>query len=89
MILSKSKMFYAAVLSATFLLTGNVFAMTQKEFMDICLKGDALRVAAALKDEGVSANKADAKGMTPLMMAAQAKGAGSFESLLEKLMTDG
>ncbi len=49
-------------------------AISQKEFMDICLNDDAIKVAEALKDEGVSANKADAKGMTPLMMAAMAKG---------------
>ena len=57
--------------------------------MDLCLKGDALRVAAALKDEGVSANKADAKGMTPLMMAAQAKGAAADPNKIRLLTAAG
>ena len=86
--LSKSKL-CAAVISAALLLSGNAFALTQREFMDICLKGDALRVAAALKDEGVSANKADAKGMTPLMMAAQAKGAAADPNKIRLLAAAG
>lgn len=64
----------AAAFCACLCVVSPAGAISQKEFMDICLKGDALKVASALKDEGVSASKADARGMTPLMMAAQAVG---------------
>ena len=79
----------SAAFSMAVLLSLPAWAVSQKEFMDICLKGDALKVAAALKDESVSVNKADAKGMTPLMMAAQAKGAAADPNKIELLSAAG
>ncbi len=65
------------------------WALSQKEFMDLCLNGDALQVASALKDEGISAVKADAKGNTPLMMAAQAKGRAADPDKIKLLVNAG
>ncbi len=85
---TKSRLTAAALFMAIFLTTP-AWSVNQKEFMDICLKGDALKVAAALKDEGVSANKADSKGMTPLMMAAQSKGAAADPNKIRLLISAG
>lgn len=65
------------------------WALSQKEFMDLCLNGDALQVASALKDEGISVGKADAKGNTPLMMAAQAKGKAADPDKIRLLVNAG
>ncbi|WP_462363520.1 ankyrin repeat domain-containing protein, partial [Pyramidobacter porci] len=65
------------------------WGLSQKEFMDLCLNGDALQVAAALKDEGISVGKADAKGNTPLMMAAQAKGKAADPDKIKLLVNAG
>ena len=65
------------------------WALSQKEFMDLCLNGDALQVASALKDEGISVGKSDAKGNTPLMMAAQAKGKAADPDKIRLLVNAG
>ena len=66
--------FTAALMFAALNVCVPVCAMTQNEFLEICRNGDALQLAAALKDEGASVTKADGKGNTPLMIVVQARG---------------
>lgn len=88
MIFTKTRALSAIVFSFT-LFAMPALALSQKDFMTLCLKGDVLQVAEALKDEGVSAKKADAKGVTPLMMAAQAKGRAADPGKIELLVGAG
>lgn len=81
--------FSALFMFAAVCLCTPAWALSQKEFMDLCLNGDALQVAAALKDEGISAVKADAKGNTPLMMAAQARGKAADPDKIRLLVNAG
>ncbi len=64
-------------------------AVTQNEFMDLCLTGDAESVAAALKESGISPSRADARGNTPLMIAATAKGSAADPDKIRLLINAG
>lgn len=79
----------AALILTAVLFTAPAWALTQKEFMSICQKGSALDIAAALKDEGISAAKADAQGVTPLMMAVQNRGAAADAGKIAMLVNAG
>ncbi len=64
----------ALALISAFLLSVPAGAVTQAEFLELCLSGSAESVAEALQDSKISATTADSKGNTPLMMASQSKG---------------
>ncbi len=79
----------ALALISALLLSVPAGAVTQAEFLELCLSGSTESVAEALQDSKISATSADAKGNTPLMMASQARGDAADPAKIQLIIARG